>query len=310
MKTNNLTHYAAIDIGSNAVRLLIKNVAVSEIKPLFRKVQLIRIPLRLGDDAFVYGKISEEKEKQLTHLMKAYKEIMEIYEVEEYRACGTSAMRDAANGNEVVARIEQAAGVKIDIIDGKEEARLILNNSIEQIYTGTGTYLYVDVGGGSTELNLIDDGVLKSSSSYDIGTVRMINNTVDPLLFDMFRHDLIKIHLLYPSIKVIGSGGNINKLIRLSNAPQKDTPMLSISHLKDIYKELRNLTTEERMNRFRLKPDRADVIIPAAEIFLEIAKYTDTRFIIVPTIGLSDGIIDDIFSKNQQPASSNNENQN
>lgn len=299
MKTNNPAHYAAIDIGSNAVRLLIKSVFFPNLKPLFRKVQLIRIPLRLGDDAFVYGKISEEKGKQLIHLMKAYKEIMEIYEVKEYRACGTSAMRDAANGNDIVSEIEQKTGIKIDIIDGKEEARLILNNSIEQIYTGKGTYLYVDVGGGSTELNLIDDGELKSSSSYNIGTVRMINDAVDPLLFDMFRHDLIKTHLLYPSIKVIGSGGNINKLIRLTNASPKDTPMLSVSHLKDIYKELRNLTTEERMNRFRLKPDRADVIIPAAEIFLEIAKYTDTRFIIVPTIGLSDGIIDDIFFQKQ-----------
>ena len=268
-------NYAAIDIGSNAVRLLIKCVNEENAPELMSKVQLIRIPLRLGEDAFTVGVISTEKEKKLIRLMKAYKQLMKIYDVVDYRACATSAMRDARNGKDIVQQIVKKTGIRVEIIDGQEEAHIVYDNHIEQLFASGQNYLYVDVGGGSTEINLISNGELKNSRSYNIGTVRMLS-----------------------AISIIGSGGNINKLFRLADKKDKKASLLPIESLQDIYETLKALSTEQRIKQYKLKPDRADVIVPAAEIFLEIATHVKATGIIVPTIGLSDGIIDSLYTQN------------
>lgn len=291
-------NYAAIDIGSNAVRLLIKSVnEEGSEEGLLRKIQLIRIPLRLGEDSFITGEISEEKAEKLVRLMKAYRQLMKIYDVTDYRACATSAMRDASNGKEIVRRIEKKTGIQIEIIDGQEEAHIVYDNHIEQLFEPDQNYLYVDVGGGSTEVNLISEGVLKSSRSYNIGTVRMLSGIVKEEAKEEMRADLIALAAEYPSIHIIGSGGNINKLFRLAEEKDKKSSSLPIAALQGIYEVLKPLSKQQRIKQFKLKPDRADVIVPAAEIFLDIAKQVQATEILVPTIGLSDGIIDSLYTK-------------
>lgn len=290
-------NYAAIDIGSNAVRLLIKcvNEENSE-EGLMSKIQLIRVPLRLGEDSFTTGEISKEKAVKLLRLMKAYKQLMKIYEVVDYRACATSAMRDAANGKEIVRRIKQKTGICIEIIDGQEEARIVYDNHIEQLFESGQNYLYVDVGGGSTEINLISDGELKSSHSYNIGTVRMLSGMVKDGVKEQLRTDLEAIAREFVPVNIIGSGGNINKLYRLAEKKDKKSAFLPIKSLQDTYESLKVLSKEQRIKQFKLKPDRADVIVPAAEIFLEVARQVQATGISVPTIGLSDGIIDSLYT--------------
>lgn len=218
-------NYAAIDIGSNAVRLLIKCVNEENAPELMSKVQLIRIPLRLGEDAFTMGVISAEKEKKLIRLMKAYKQLMKIYDVVDYRACATSAMRDARNGKDIARQIARKTGIRVDIIDGQEEAHIVYDNHIEQLFASGQNYLYVDVGGGSTEINLISNGELKNSRSYNIGTVRMLSGMVKEEEKEALRTDLIGLAAEYAPTSIIGSGGNINKLFRL--ADKKDKRLLS-----------------------------------------------------------------------------------
>ena len=290
-------HYAAIDIGSNAVRLLIKCVNEENAPELMSKVQLIRIPLRLGEDAFITGAISEEKEEKLVRLMKAYRQLMKIYDVVDYRACATSAMRDAQNGKKIVQRIAKKTGIRIDIIDGQEEAQIVYENHIEQLFASEKNYLYVDVGGGSTEINLISNAELKSSCSYNIGTVRMLSGMVKEEARNAMRSDLEAIAKEYPSILIIGSGGNINKLFRLAEKKNKKSALLPVEALRSIYETLKALPAEERIKQFKLKPDRADVIVPAAEIFLDVANIVQATGIMVPTIGLSDGIIDKMYTQ-------------
>lgn len=290
-------NYAAIDIGSNAVRLLIKCVNEENASELMSKVQLIRIPLRLGEDAFTTGVISDEKEKQLIRLMKAYKQLMKIYGVVDYRACATSAMRDAKNGKAIVRKIAKKTGIRIDIIDGQEEARIVYDNHIEQLFASGENYLYVDVGGGSTEVNFICNGELKSSRSYNIGTVRMLSGMVKEEEKEALRTELTALAAEYTPINIIGSGGNINKLFRLADKKDKKTSLLPIESLRETYTALQALSTEERIKQYKLKPDRADVIVPAAGIFLDIASYVNATGIIVPTIGLSDGIIDSLYTQ-------------
>ena len=279
-------NYAAIDIGSNAVRLLIKCVNEENAPELMSKVQLIRIPLRLGEDAFTVG------------VMKAYKQLMKIYDVVDYRACATSAMRDARNGKDIVQQIVKKTGIRVEIIDGQEEAHIVYDNHIEQLFASGQNYLYVDVGGGSTEINLISNGELKNSRSYNIGTVRMLSGMVKEEEKEALRTDLIGLATEYTPISIIGSGGNINKLFRLADKKDKKASLLPIESLQDIYETLKALSTEQRIKQYKLKPDRADVIVPAAEIFLEIATHVKATGIIVPTIGLSDGIIDSLYTQN------------
>lgn len=290
------TNYAAIDIGSNAVRLLIKHVEEdSNGVPHFSKVLLLRIPLRLGFDVFAMGKISEQKEKNLIRLMKSYRHIMKIYDVDSYRACATSAMRDAANGMQIIKYIRKKTDIKIDIIDGQEEARMIYNNHIEQLEDRTGNYMYVDVGGGSTEINLLSQGELVCSRSYNIGTVRILNQAVKDSEWQRLKDDMATLALSYSQINIIGSGGNINKLYRLADKKDKKQKRMTVDTLRQLYDSLKVLTVEERMKQYGLKPDRADVIVPAGTIFLTIADLIQAAFIYVPVIGLSDGIIDNLY---------------
>ncbi len=288
-------YYAAIDIGSNAVRLLIKSIDTDFPDKEPRKEQLFRVPLRLGSDAFTKGKIGKKKSKRLLRLMKAYKELMAIYEVEEYRACATSAMRDAENGSKLVDKIYKDTGIDIEIIDGREEAELISKDLIGNFSIGEkDIFLYVDVGGGSTELNLLLGRKLIASHSFNIGTVRMLSNTVEPKEEARLREYVEQIAEEYKDIQIVGSGGNINKLLRLGKTSERSGSIgfLPTEELKRLSDELRKYDVEERIQYFNLKPDRADVIVPASDIFLMITDVIQPKGIIVPTKGLSDGIID------------------
>lgn len=291
-------NYAAIDIGSNAVRLLIKSIdreAVQEKK--IKKVMMLRVPLRLGFDVFSIGELSEKKADKLRRLMKAFRQLMKIYDVDDYRACATSAMRDARNGRTIIKKIEKDTGIRIEIIDGQEEARMIYNNHIECMEDRLGNYMYVDVGGGSTEINLLTNGELVWSVSYNIGTVRMLSNAVKEGTWQQMEEELMKVTEGVAAINIIGSGGNINKLLRLADKKDKKLQRLPVSSLQTVYDVLKPLTPEERVEAFSLKQDRADVIVPAAEIFLKIAEVVHAEYIYVPVIGLSDGIIDNLYAK-------------
>ena len=291
-------NYAAIDIGSNAVRLLIKSIdreAVQEKK--IKKVMMLRVPLRLGFDVFSIGELSEKKADKLRRLMKAFRQLMKIYDVDDYRACATSAMRDARNGRTIIKKIEKDTGIRIEIIDGQEEARMIYNNHIECMEDRLGNYMYVDVGGGSTEINLLTNGELVWSVSYNIGTVRMLSNAVKEGSWQQMEEELMKVTEGVAAINIIGSGGNINKLFRLADKKDKKLQRLPVSSLQTVYDVLKPLTPEERVEAFSLKQDRADVIVPAAEIFLKIAEVVHAEYIYVPVIGLSDGIIDNLYAK-------------
>lgn len=291
-------NYAAIDIGSNAVRLLIKSIdreAVQEKK--IKKVMMLRVPLRLGFDVFSIGELSEKKVDKLRRLMKAFRQLMKIYDVDDYRACAISAMRDARNGRTIIKKIEKDTGIRIEIIDGQEEARMIYNNHIECMEDRQGNYMYVDVGGGSTEINLLTNGELVWSVSYNIGTVRMLSNAVKEGTWQQMEEELMKVTEGVAAINIIGSGGNINKLFRLADKKDKKLQRLPVSSLQTVYDVLKPLTPEERVEAFSLKQDRADVIVPAAEIFLKIAEVVHAEYIYVPVIGLSDGIIDNLYAK-------------
>lgn len=298
------TNYAAIDIGSDAVRLLIKEIKEEQGNAHFSKVLMLRVPLRLGFDVFDIGKISEKKEKNMIRLMKAFRHLMKIYDVKHCRACATSAMRDAKNGMDIIKQIEKKTGVHIDIIDGQEEAKIIYNNHVEHMEDQKGNYMYVDVGGGSTEINLLSEGQLVCSRSYNIGTVRMLNNAVKDSEWERLKNDLAELAKSYPQTNIIGSGGNINKLYRLADKKNKKKMTMQVSVLQELHTRLKALSLEERMEQFGMKPDRADVIIPAGEIFLTIANIIGASYIHVPVIGLSDGIIDELYlqNKNNQPA--------
>ena len=293
--TENAVTYAAIDIGSNAVRLLIKQLE-SDDKPLFSKVLLLRVPLRLGFDVFASGRISEKKEKNMIRLMKAYKNLMKIYGVSAYRACATSAMRDAENGPDIIRAVEKKTGIKIEIIDGQEEARMIYNNHIEYMKGRKGNFMYVDVGGGSTEINLLADGELVCSRSYNIGTVRLLNGAVSESEWQRLGKDMKDLVLSYPGINIIGSGGNINKLIKLVKGRDSRHSRMTVASLHELYDRLKDMTVEERMEEYAMKPDRADVIVPAGKIFLTIADISGATYIYVPVIGLADGIIDGLYT--------------
>lgn len=289
--------YAAIDIGSNAVRLLIKQLE-DDLQPRFTKVLLLRVPLRLGFDVFSNGGgISDRRRKDLVRLMKSYKQLMKIYNVTDYRACATSAMRDAVNGQEIIREVRKKTGIEIEIIDGQQEARMIYNNHIESMRGRRGNYMYVDVGGGSTEINLMTDGELICSRSYNIGTVRMLNGAVSDGEWKRFRSDLKDLAASYPGISIVGSGGNINKLYKLVERRDKRYPRMSTSSLRILYDRLKDMSVRQRMEEYELKADRADVIVPAGEIFLTIADITGATYIYVPVIGLSDGIIDGLYTR-------------
>ena len=297
MQNNN---FAAIDIGSNGARLLIKNVKEDTMGNVeFTKVLFLRIPLRLGKDVFTLGEISEDRERMMLCMIKSYKQLMKLYQVSTYRACATSAMRDARNGAKILKKIRKQTGIDIEILDGSEEAKILYNNSIESSESVNGNYAYVDVGGGSTEISLLSDGLLVGSCSYNIGTIRLLSGAVAPDVVERMRHDLEAYAALYPSITIVGSGGNINKLSRLFHESSKKSKqnVLPVRNLQQIHDEMKPMTLNERIATYGLKTDRADVIIPAAEIFLTVAKALKCEEIHVPNISLADGIIDGLYKQ-------------
>jgi len=287
--------FAAIDIGSNAMRLLFCRVYEVDGKPYFSKEELIRLPIRLGEDVFLKGKISDAKEERLITSLKGFNELIKAYGVNGYRAVATSAMRDASNGSEIILRAKKEAGINVEIIDGKLEASLVFSNHIEDLLNPKHAYMYIDVGGGSTELTLYFNQKVIAARSFNIGTVRMLVDKVEKQEWDEMRDWLKRSTIGVHPLHAIGSGGNINKIFKMSN--KKETKHLSYEKLKAIYDMLCSYTYTERVERLGLKPDRADVIVPAAKIFLSIMKTADIEKIYVPQIGLSDGIVHELYEK-------------
>jgi exopolyphosphatase/guanosine-5'-triphosphate,3'-diphosphate pyrophosphatase len=290
--------FAAIDIGSNAIRLLVSNVIITkDTAPQFKKSALVRVPIRLGADSFVEGTISEKNTDRMMNAIKAFKLLMNVHGVESYKACATSAMREASNGLEIIEKIYQKTGVKINIISGKEEAEIISSTDLHELISGDKSYLYVDVGGGSTEFTIFSKGKIIISKSFKIGTVRILNNKKEENK-DAFKkiENWIKDNTKgYRKISLIGSGGNINKLFKMSG--RTEGAPISYIYLNAQYQFLKNMSYSDRITELSLNPDRADVIIPATKIYLSAMKWSGARKIYVPKIGLADGIIKSLFYK-------------
>jgi exopolyphosphatase/guanosine-5'-triphosphate,3'-diphosphate pyrophosphatase len=285
--------FAAIDIGSNAVRLLFCNVYTDKGKASFKKAELIRIPIRLGEDSFLTGKISEKKAEKLVTAMKAFKNLIDVYDVVAYRACATSAMRDAENRYDIVEKVRKEAGIKIEIIDGKTEADIIFSNHIEEHLDKNTNYLYIDIGGGSTEITLFSKNKAVVSQSFNIGTIRMLHNQIDKEYWAYFKNWIAEITKGYKPLMAIGSGGNINKLFKMTGRkPNKAVPT---AKLKSLYELIDTYTYEERITILGLNPDRADVIIPASKILLTTLKKAEIDRVLIPQIGLSDGIVHQLY---------------
>ncbi len=282
--------YAAIDIGSNAMRLLIANIVEQDGKETqFSKSSLVRVPIRLGQDAFTVGAISEENIDRMCDAMKAFSLLMKVHKVEQYKAFATSAMREAYNGKEVTEIIKKKAGVKIEIIDGKKEAAIIASTDLHHLLKTDQTYLFVDVGGGSTEFTLFSNGKMIVSRSFKAGTVRLLNNMVHEVVWDEIEKWIRTNTEEYDEVTLIGSGGNINKLFKLSGKVQEKP--LSYIYINSQYAFLNSLTYEQRISELGLNSDRADVILPATRIYLNAMKWSGARNIYVPKIGLADGIV-------------------
>ena len=285
--------YAAIDIGSNAMRLLISNVVEQNGKETqFNKSSFIRVPIRLGQDAFTVGEITSENIDRMVDAMDAFRLLMKVYKVD--KACATSAMREAYNGKEVVDIILEKSKIEIEIIDGKQEAAIIASSDLHNFIVTDKTYLYVDVGGGSTEISLFSDGKMVASKSFKNGTVRLLNEMVNEVVWQEIEKWITTNCEPYENITLIGSGGNINKLFKLSGKRQ-DKP-LSFLYLNAQYQYLNSLTYEQRIAELGLNTDRADVIIPATRIYLNAMKWSGARQIYVPKIGLSDGIVKAMYN--------------
>ncbi|MEN9909151.1 MAG: hypothetical protein RLZZ540_2300 [Bacteroidota bacterium] len=282
--------YAAIDIGSNAMRLLVVNIVEQEGKETqFNKSSLVRVPIRLGQDAFTVGEISAENTDRMCDAMKAFHLLMKVHKVESYKAFATSAMREAYNAKEVVALIKKKADIKIEIIDGKKEAAIIASTDLHHLLKTDKTYLFVDVGGGSTEFTLFSDGKIVTSRSFKVGTVRLLNEMVCDVVWEEIEKWIKTNTADFDEVSLIGSGGNINKLFKMSGKMQ-DKPM-SYLYINSQYAFLNSLTYNQRISELGLNPDRADVIIPAVRIYLNAMKWSGARNIYVPKIGLSDGIV-------------------
>ena len=288
----NSTNLAAIDIGSNAARILIKSVKKTNNGLRSKKLQFLRIPLRLGMDVFGTGEIGKEREKMLLRTMKVFRQLLILYDVKDYRICATSAFREAKNGDKVLKHVMKETKLQISIISGDEEARTIRDN-----YTGDGNLLYMDVGGGSTELSLVCDGKLIGSKSFNIGTIRILNECVEPSIWKEMAEAVRELTKGVENIRIVGSGGNINKLYRLAPKKERTKDTLHIDTLSRIYTRLSALSLEQRMMEYDLRASRADVIVPAAQLFLMVANLVKADTILVPTVGLADGIINELASK-------------
>jgi exopolyphosphatase / guanosine-5'-triphosphate,3'-diphosphate pyrophosphatase len=281
--------YAAIDIGSNAVRMLVANVVEYEKKTIFLKNSLVRIPVRLGQDAFSEGKISEVNIKRIIKSMKAFKLLMKVHGVKDYLAFATSALREAKNGSKVVEKVLEKSGIKIEIIDGKKEPKIISNTTIFDTISKEKTFLYVDVGGGSTEFSVLIKGKRTYSKSFKIGTVRLLNDKVSDETWQAAEEWVNEHTQGHEKIYLLGTGGNINKLHKMAGI--KDDRPISYLTLNALSNKLNLLTYEERIVKLGLNPDRSDVILPAAKLFLKTLNWSGAKDIYVPKVGLSDGMI-------------------
>ncbi len=289
-----LTKYAAIDIGSNGVKLLIANVVEFKNKETqFKKSSLIRVPIRLGEDVFTKGIISENNKNRMCDAMQAFQLLMKVNGVKKFKACATSAMREADNSDEIIHFIREKTGLQIDIIDSKTEAEIISSTDLKEFIQNDKTYLYVDVGGGSTEFTFFSNGELIDSKSFKIGTVRLLDNKVGDSVWDDTKEWIKKTSKHLNNISLIGSGGNINKIFKMSS--KREGKSLSYVYLKSYYIFLDKMNYDERISELDLNPDRADVIIPATKIYLKAMKWSHAKKIYVPKIGLSDGIIKSLY---------------
>ena len=287
---------AAIDIGTNACRLLITEVVQNEgEKPIFNKLNLIRVPLRLGFDVFETGEISREKNEMILQTMKAYAHLMKAYNVQKSIAVATSAMRDAKNRDEIVRNIFLETGISIKVITGDFEASLIYENHIAENLNENSNYLYVDVGGGSTELTFFANNELVFKKSFNIGTIRLLKNTADENVWQEMKDSIRQKIKGQKNIIAIGTGGNINKVFSMSK--KKEGKPLSAELLKDYYREFSSCTLEERIKIYNLREDRADVIVPALLIYIQIMKWADINEILVPKIGLADGLVQHLYAE-------------
>jgi exopolyphosphatase / guanosine-5'-triphosphate,3'-diphosphate pyrophosphatase len=287
---------AAIDIGSNAARLLISDVIPgTKINPEFVKIALVRVPLRLGFDVFDKGEISPTKTDKIIKTIKSYKYLLDVYEVKHLKACATSAMRDAVNAQDIIKKIKAETGIEIEIISGQEEASFIYENHIAENLNKDESYLYIDVGGGSTELTFFSDAKLIFKDSFDIGTIRMLKNQVTEAHWDEMKEFIKTKTKGYHHVTAIGSGGNINKIFSLSK--RKEGKPLPLELLRDYYKEFSTLSVSQRIALYHLKEDRADVIVPALLIYINVMRWTDTEEIFVPKIGLADGLIHTLYEE-------------
>ena len=287
---------AAIDIGSNAARLLISDVIRGiQDKPEFVKTALVRVPLRLGFDVFDKGEISAAKVEKILKTIKSYKLLLDVYEVKHLKACATSAMRDAINAPEIIKKVKAETGIQINIISGQEEASFIYENHVAENMNSDESYLYIDVGGGSTELTFFSDGRLIFKESFNIGTIRLLKNQVTEGQWDEMK-EFIRVKTKgYHHVTAIGSGGNINKIFSISK--RKEGKPLPLELLRDYYKEFSTLSLAQRMSVYKLREDRADVIVPALLIYINVMRWTDAQDIFVPKIGLADGLIHTLYEE-------------
>lgn len=286
--------YAAIDIGSNAIRLLIANIIEEKGKPVrFKKSSLVRVPIRLGADVFLKQNISKHNTDRMLDTMQAFKLLMKSHNVVKYKACATSAMREATNGQKIASEVETQTNIRIDIINGEEEAAIIAATDLQSYIDVNKTYLYVDVGGGSTEFTVIHNGETVSSKSFKIGTVRLLNDIVKKETWNELEQWIKDNTKGYDKIDVLGSGGNINKIFKISGKALGKP--LTYFYLTSYYNMLQSYSYEERITELDLNQDRADVIIPATRIYLSAMKWSGAKDIYVPKIGLSDGIIKSIY---------------
>jgi len=287
---------SAIDIGSNAARLLITDVisgpqGINE----FIKVALVRVPLRLGFDVFDKGEISAHKVENIIKTIKSYKLLLDVYEVKHLKACATSAMRDAVNAKDIIKKVKAETGIDIEIISGDQEASFIYENHIADSLNKDESYLYIDVGGGSTELTFFSDGKLIFKKSFNIGTIRLLKNQVTEATWDEMKEYIRTKSKGYHHVTAIGSGGNINKIFSLSK--RKEGKPLSLELLRDYYKEFSNLSLSQRISLHKLREDRADVIVPALLIYINVMRWADADEIYVPKIGLADGLIHTLYEE-------------
>jgi exopolyphosphatase/guanosine-5'-triphosphate,3'-diphosphate pyrophosphatase len=287
---------AAIDIGSNAARLLISEVTEeSKGEITFNKLNLIRVPLRLGFDVFDTGEISKHKINKVVETIKAYKHLLSIYDVKHLKACATSAMRDARNSGDIIRKVKLETGVDITIISGDEEASYIYENHIAENLDKEHSYLYIDVGGGSTELTFFAEGKLKFKESFNIGTIRLLKGLVTEKHWEEMK-DFIKLGTKdHKDIIAIGSGGNINKVFSVSK--RKEGKPLYLETLRDYLREMSSFTVDERMKQYKLREDRADVIVPALQIYVNVMRWAGIDEIYVPKIGLADGLIHMLYDE-------------